>query len=196
MSSLHTDSERALATMGLEMVSGSDLRVLIGGLGLGYTAHEVLKDDRVKHVEVVEFLPEVISWLDRNLIPLGAELKSEERLTIVQGDVYARLSEAPVSMFDLVLIDVDHSPDEHLNGANSWFYTEEGLRAVVRHISDSGGLGVWSFAESNDFRSALEKVFSTVSVAPVSFENKHSNEVTTDWLFLAGRQDSKTRSEL
>ena len=65
MSSLYTDSERALSRTALEMHSGKDLRVLVGGLGLGYTAREALLSDRVASVEVVELLPQVIDWLAR-----------------------------------------------------------------------------------------------------------------------------------
>ena len=71
MSSLNTDSERALAQTALEMHPGKDLRVLVGGLGLGYTAHETLRSDRVAQVEVVELLPQMIDWLARGLVPLS-----------------------------------------------------------------------------------------------------------------------------
>ncbi len=74
MSSLYTDSERALARTALRMHSGDDLRVLVGGLGLGYTAREALLSDRVARVEVVELLPQVIDWLARGLVPLSSEL--------------------------------------------------------------------------------------------------------------------------
>ena len=76
MSSYSIASERALAGFALEMHTGRDLRVLVGGLGLGYTAHAALESDRVEKVEVVEFLPPVIEWLDRGLVPLSAELKA------------------------------------------------------------------------------------------------------------------------
>ena len=65
MSSLYTDSERAFTRTALRMHSGGDLRVLVGGLGLGYTAREALCSDRVERVEVVELLPQVITRLAR-----------------------------------------------------------------------------------------------------------------------------------
>jgi len=74
MSSLYTDSERALARTALEMHSGDELQVLVGGLGLGYTAREAILSGRVARVEVVELLPQVIDWLAGGLVPLSSEL--------------------------------------------------------------------------------------------------------------------------
>ena len=111
MSSYNTASERALASVALEMHAGKDLDVLVGGLGLGYTAREALRSSRVARVEVVEFLPQVIAWLDSGLIPLAGELKADPRLAVVQADVYRRLAEPPARAHDLILIDVDHFED-------------------------------------------------------------------------------------
>ena len=86
MSSLYADSEQALARLAVEMHAGDDLKVLVGGLGLGYTARDAIESDRVALVEVVELLPQVIDWLDRGLVPLSSELCAAERLTVTQGD--------------------------------------------------------------------------------------------------------------
>jgi spermidine synthase len=185
MSSYNTASERALSTLALEMHAGSELRVLVGGLGLGYTAHAALTSPRVAHVEVVEFLPQVIDWLERDLVPLSAELKAETRLAVTQGDVYARLAEAPTERFDLILIDVDHAPDESLSGANTAFYMREGLERTRPHLAPGGILGVWSYAENSAFARALREVFEEVRVEPVTFFNELVDEETTDWLFFA-----------
>src|SRR5436190_18952356 len=74
MSSLNTESERELATRALARTAGCALRVLIGGLGLGYTAAAVLADPRVAAVDVIARLPEVIAWHRRGLVPLGYSL--------------------------------------------------------------------------------------------------------------------------
>jgi spermidine synthase len=185
MSSYNTASERALSTVALEMHAGTDLRVLVGGLGLGYTAHAALASPRVARVEVVEFLPQVIDWLHGDLVPLAAELKAEPRLAVTQGDVYARLAEDPTQRFDLILIDVDHAPDDPLSGANTSFYTREGLERARRHLASGGILGVWSYAESSPFARALREVFQEVRVEPITFFNQLVDEETTDWLFFA-----------
>jgi len=185
MSSLYTDSEQTLARTAIEMQPGRELRVMVGGLGLGYTAHEALQSERIASVEVVELLPQVIDWLQQGLIPLSAELNAQPRLMLTQGDVYQRLASPPQSRFDAILIDVDHSPDERLGEQNESFYTEAGLRLARRHLTDGGVLAVWSYAESSPFADALHAVFDNVRVEPVTYDNQLIDQRLTDWLFFA-----------
>ena len=189
MSSHITFSERALSRVALEMHAGEGLRILIGGLGLGYTAWEALQSPRVARAEVIEFSPGVIAWMEGGLVPLSGRLAAEPRLEIVEGDVFRRLVLPPdptQTSFDLILIDVDHSPDDRLGGArNAGFYTADGLRAAQRHLAPGGVLGVWSYAESSPFAEALHQVFREVRIEPVTFVNDLIDEETTDWLFFA-----------
>jgi spermidine synthase len=185
MSSLYTDSERTLARTALQMHSGEDLRVLVGGLGLGYTAHETLLSDLVARVEVLELLPQVIDWLESGLLPLSSELRAEQRLVVTQGDVYRRLAGPPDDLLDVILIDVDHSPNEHLGDENASFYSTQGLLAARRHLAENGVLAVWSYAESSPFADALRTVFEQVRVEPVTYHNQLIDEQLTDWLFFA-----------
>jgi spermidine synthase len=185
MSSLYTDSERALARTALRMHSGNERRVLVGGLGLGYTAREALLADRVARVEVVELLPQVIDWLARGLVPLSSELRDERRLVVTQGDVYRRLAGPPDDLLDVILIDVDHSPEERLGEQSARFYTTQGLLAARRHLAADGVLAVWSYAESSPFADALHEVFEEVRVDPVTYDNRLIDQQQTDWLFFA-----------
>lgn len=188
MSSYHTDSERALSSAALDRHSGDDLRILVGGLGLGYTAHEALRSARVSKVDVVEFLPQVVGWMRDGLVPLSAKLNADARCEIIELDVYAMLAAPPVPrtrLYDLILIDVDHSPDERLGEENGPFYTEPGLEKAKQHLASEGLLGVWSYAAHSPFVEALENVFSSVDVVPVSFENEVAQEAETNWLFFA-----------
>ena len=185
MSSLYTDSERALARTALQIHAGEDLRVLVGGLGLGYTAREALLSDRIAQIEVVELLPQVIDWLERGLVPLSPELCDDRRLAVTQGDIYKRLAGPPDQLIDLILIDIDHSPDERLGEQSAEFYTTQGLLAARRHLADDGVLAVWSYAESSSFADALGTVFDAVQVEPVTYDNRLIDEEQTDWLFFA-----------
>ena len=185
MSSYLTASERALATSAIAMHGGRGLRVLIGGLGLGSTAHAALASERVADVEVVEFLPQVIGWLEKGLVPLAGELNAAARLRVVEGDVYARLAAPTEETFDLILVDVDHSPTENLGGTNAGFYREEGLRVASRHLAPKGVLGVWSTAQHTPFSDALRRVFREVREEAVTVTNDLIDVEQTDWLFFA-----------
>lgn len=186
MSSHHTESERALSSRGLQRHGGTEgLRVLVGGLGLGYTAQEALKSSAVTRVDVVEFLPEVIGWMKNGLVPLSDELNSDPRYSVAEGDVYALLAAPPEVKYDLILIDVDHAPEEPLAEANTYFYTEPGLRAAKEHLRPGGLLGVWSYADSSPFATALRSVFPHGEIEPVAFDNVLTGENETNWLFLA-----------
>lgn len=187
MSSHHTASERALASGGLSLHAGSALDVLVGGLGLGYTARELLRSDRVAHVHVADLLPPVLEWMRAGLVPLSAELNADARFDPFLGDVYALLAEAPERLYDLILIDVDHSPSDMLDEQNAGFYTDEGLEVARQHLAPRGVLGVWSYAESSAFSEAMARVFADVSAVPVTFRNSHLGEEQTDWLFFGSR---------
>ncbi|WP_339629501.1 hypothetical protein [Gimesia maris] len=185
MSSYLTASEKALSETALQMHSGSDLHVLVGGLGLGYTAWTALESDRVSQCDVIEFLPQVIHWLEQGLIPLADKLNADHRLNVTQSDVYQRLASPPKQKHDLILIDVDHSPDDNLDEANRRFYTVDGLQHAKLHLEAEGLLGVWSYAESSQFADALHEVFREVRIEPVTVFNNLINEEQTDWLLFA-----------
>jgi spermidine synthase len=185
MSSRFTASEEALAREALEMHGGEGLHVLVGGLGLGYTAWTALSSPRVRTVEAVELLPQVIEWLERGWLPLSGALGNDERFSVRQGDAFALLAGPPGSAFDLVLIDIDHAPDDRLGGADDRFYAREGLRLATRHLATDGVLGTWSSAESPSFERSLRAVFGRVRVEPVTFVNDLVGESRTDWLYLA-----------
>jgi spermidine synthase len=192
MSSLNTDSERALADRALEWHAGAEegLRVLVGGLGLGYTAAAALASPRVAHVEVVDRLPEVIGWLRRGLLPLSEQLNADERLLLSEGDVYARLLAPPAGApFDLVLIDVDHSPQERLAPGSEPFYTAAGLARVREHLAEGGVLAVWSTDDDAPFRAALRTAFAEERHEQVEWVNQliGDGQDIEDHLFLARR---------
>ncbi len=182
MSSYHTDSERALADLALAHHSADGLRVLIGGLGLGYTAHQARQQPRVADVTVIELLPDVIRWLRDGLIPLSAELRD---LSVVQADVYAMLLAPPKQTWDMILIDVDHSPHAPLASASERFYSPAGLREAARHLDPGGVLAVWSTADDHAFAEALGEVFAETTVEQVVWHNDLIDEDKTDTLFVA-----------
>jgi len=148
MSSYNTDSERCIANRSVEIHGKESLKTLVGGLGLGYTGYELAKHDQVASVEVVEYLPEVIQWLEDGLVPLSeqwnADSTTANKLRVVQGDIYERLMQPPSELFDLIVIDVDHSPSDQLAEDDHGFYTVDGLTAAKAHLREGGLLAVWS----------------------------------------------------
>jgi len=185
MSSHYTQSERALATLSLDWHGGTGLDVLVGGLGLGYTANAALECRGVERVEVLELLPEVISWLDRDLFPLASKLRADSRLRVTRADVFDLLASAPVRRHDAILLDVDHSPDELLDPTNESFYRPEGLSRAREHLSEHGVLGVWSSGESAPLVAALGAVFSEVRVETIRWRNELIDQDQEDPIFLA-----------
>lgn len=194
MSSLFTASEIALADLGLAALDGDRLDVLVGGLGLGYTAQAVLQNDRVASLTVIEHLDAVIDWHQSGLLPLGAGLTGDDRCRLVAGDFF-RLTASPDGydgnqpgrLYNAILVDIDHAPDFFLNPANASFYTPEGLSALSRRLHPGGVFGLWSNDPPDPaFTAQLAKVFRTAVAEPVTFPNPlQQNAVVTQTVYLA-----------
>ena len=109
--------------------------VVVGGLGLGYTAQTVLEHPQVRSLVVVEALPEVIEWHERGLVPVGPVLTADPRCRLVHGDFFALAAspgldpDAPDRRFDAVVVDIDHSPRHLLHPSHAGFYAADGLDA-------------------------------------------------------------------
>ncbi|MDA2806050.1 polyamine aminopropyltransferase [Nocardiopsis suaedae] len=201
MSSAFTAAEEemsrlALAEPGLAPgAAGRGLRVAVGGLGLGFTAQTALEDDRVGALVVIEALGEVIDWHKEGLIPAGAVLSADERCTFVHGDFFAiaRGDEEPDALkgdagaFDVVLLDVDHSPEHVLNPEHSGFYTTEGLTAFARRMLAGGGVfALWSNDPPDEgFTARLREVFTTARAEEVRFPNPLQGGESSNTVYLA-----------
>ena len=102
MSSLFHEVEEALADLGLAAVGGEKLEVVVGGLGLGYTAVAALKDPRVAELLVVDVMAPVIEWHEKGMVPLGETLTGDPRCRFILGDFFALAAE-PETGFDPLL---------------------------------------------------------------------------------------------
>lgn len=128
MSSLFTASEIALADKGLAALDGDKLDVLVGGLGLGYTAQAVLAHESVADLTVVDLLAPVIRWHEEGLVPMKTELADNPCCRLVQGDFFAMAAsedgfdrDRPGRQYDALLIDIDHTPERLLHGGSKAF---------------------------------------------------------------------------
>jgi len=136
-------AEIELARLGLAELPGTDLDVVVGGLGLGYTAGAVLKDPRVRSLVVVEALGEVVQWHERELLPDTAGLTLDPRTRLHNDDFFAMADVGfdpvtPGRRFHAILVDIDHSPRHVLHPSHAAFYTVAGLRQLSRHLQPGG----------------------------------------------------------
>lgn len=195
MSSLFTVAEVELARLGLAAASGSELDVVVGGLGLGYTAQSALSDPRVRSLVVVEALGEVIGWHERALLPDTAELVSDARLRLQHGDFFTMVDsaagfdpEAPGRRFHAVLLDIDHTPQHVLHPSHRDFYTPAGLRKLVTHLHRGGVFALWSDDPPDpDFESVLSDVFDWSRASVIRFPNPLTGGHSTNTVYVAVR---------
>jgi len=193
MSSHFTASEIALARLGLAEVPGDALDVVVGGLGLGYTAASVLEERRVASLVVVDFLEAVIDWHREGVLPLGATLTQDVRCRLVHGDFFALAGgsagfdpDAPGRRFDAILVDIDHAPDDLLDAGSASFYTPAGLAALSDHLKPGGVFGLWSNDPPDPaFTARLSDVFATARAEPVVFDNPYQGGSVTQTVYLA-----------
>ncbi len=194
MSSLFTEAEIQLARLGLAELEGADLDIVVGGLGLGYTAVAALENPSVRSLMVVEVMQPVIDWHRRSLVPLGKELVSDPRCTLVHADFFDIAASSSMG-FDrsgvnrqvhAVLLDIDHSPSHWLNPGNGAFYTAQGLRNLAEKLHPGGVFGLWS----NDppdagFTRLLDSVFQSSEAHVVTFRNPYRGGESSNTVYLA-----------
>ena len=198
MSSLFSEGEIALATLGLAAHAaeqpGAQLDVVVGGLGLGYTACAALDFPGVQSVLVIEALAEVIHWHQKGLVPLGARLTGDPRCRLVNGDFFALVHpaeqgfdhEAPGRRFHAILLDVDHSPRNLLHSRHAAFYEPAGLRAVTNYLHPGGVFALWSNdPPDEDFLRALAASYATAQAHVVKFHNPLLNREAANTVYVA-----------
>ncbi len=193
MSSLFTASEIALARLGLAGLPGDSLDVVVGGLGLGYTAQAVLEHKNIGSLIVVDALEAVIDWHKQGLVPLGAELSADPRCRFLHGDFFALAASDKGfdsgRQFDAVLVDIDHSPDALLDAGNAGFYSEAGLARLTRHLKPGGVFGLWSNEVPDAaFSARLACVFADARAEAVTFHNPLQDKPFTQTVYLANKR--------
>lgn len=192
MSSLFTVAEIEVARRALARLQGSELDVAVGGLGLGYTAQAVLEDPRVRELVVVEVLEPVIQWHQRGLVPVGPILTADPRCRLVHGDFFA-MADGPGfdpdmqgRVFDVVVVDIDHSPKHLLADGSAGFYGVAGTQRLAGHLRPGGVYSLWSNDPPDDaYLAVLSEVFVDVAAEIVSFPNPLQDRMATNTAYLA-----------
>lgn len=189
MSSLFTESERQLAHLALAGLDGK-LDVVVGGLGLGYTAAAALENERVRSLLVIDLFPEVIGWHRDGLVPLGAKLAGDIGCELRQGDFFAlAVTELDGGrQFDAVLLDVDHSPKHYLDEKNESFYGAEGLNRLKKQMKEGGVFALWSDDPvDEDFTAHLRSIFGAADGHNIEFSNPYTNSTSVNSVYVARR---------
>ena len=192
MSSRFTAAEVEVARLALDALPDRDLDVVVGGLGLGYTAQRVLDDPRVRSLVVVDALEAVIGWHERGLVPVSVSSSSDSRCRLVPGDFFA-MSAAdgwddvqPGRSFDAVIVDIDHSPRHLLHPSHASFYTEDGVRRVASRLRPGGVFTLWSNdPPDDDYLAVLRTSFAEVGCEVVTFDNPLQGRDATNSVYVA-----------
>ena len=202
MSSLFVEAELQLAHLALANLSedtfnNEKLDVIVGGLGLGYTAFAALENKKVASLKVIDVMAPVIDWHKRELVPMGADLNADERCELVLGDFFA-LATADSKGFGAsnkdqkvhaVLLDIDHTPDFWLSPGNNAFYTEQGLQAMADKIHSGGVFALWSDDLPDErFTTLLDRVFASTEAHVVTFPNAYTQSESSNTVYVARKR--------
>ena len=146
---------------------------------------------------VIEVMEPVIDWHRRSLVPLGKELTSDPRCTLVHADFFELATSSngsfdhtnPDKLVHAVLLDIDHSPSHWLNEGNSTFYTEQSLHKLAGKLHPGGIFGLWSNDPPDaEFINLLDTVFQSSESHIVSFSNPYTGDESSNTVYLAYKQ--------
>ena len=195
MSTLFHEAEVALTDLGLAELEGDGWDVVVGGLGLGYTAAAALKYDQLARLVVVEALAPVIDWHQRGMVPNGARLSNDVRCRYINADFFLLARgdgfdpDDPGHRFDAILLDIDHTPHALLDPSHADFYSEAGMMRLRAFLKPGGVFGLWSNEEpEKEFTAILANVFGQVRGHTVEFANPVQGGTATNGVTVAKLQ--------
>jgi spermidine synthase len=181
-SRLHA-SEEALATLAAERLKGrTKPRVLIGGLGMGFTLRAALRAFGPNaEIVVAELVPAVVRWARGPMAELFAGSLDDRRVELVEADVAALIGRAK-PLYDAILLDVDNGPEGMTQSANDHLYSMRGLAAARAALSPGGVLAVWSQGPDRAFAKRFEKAGFSVEDRKVRARGVHGGSRHVIWL--------------
>ncbi|MFA5028796.1 MAG: hypothetical protein WC713_13075 [Candidatus Methylomirabilota bacterium] len=182
-------SEEALAELACARLAGRPrLRLLIGGLGMGFTLAAALRrigpEDRVV---VAELVPAVVAWNRGVLSELAGRPLADPRVLVHEGDVAGCLR-AEEAAYDAILLDVDNGPEALARRENNWLYARPGLQAALAALTPGGLLAVWSAAPHSSFARRLGDIGFSVEERRVPARSRQGRRHT---IWLARRERSR-----
>jgi len=193
MDSTDTWTERRLAQVAL--TGSHPRRVLVGGLGLGYTAAELLATD-VEHLDVVEIEDCLVDWAYAGLTPTLAAVAGDPRVRLHVDDAIAVLAgrrPGPQGPWDAIVLDIDNGPDFLIHGANSALYTEPNLAAAYAALSGGGTLAIWCQGPAPELLATLQHLSPTARPNP--YQRVCDNDTATTEIYTATKPEATRRAE-
>ena len=183
MSSEDDVSSKALAELGCAHIDRARrARVLVGGLGMGYTLRAALDHTGPSAaVEVAELVPAVAEWNRGPLASLADHPLDDPRTSLHLGDVGARIRAAR-SHYDAILLDVDNGPDALAHPSNEALYSRRGITEAWTALRPGGALGVWSFSDEPRFTARLERQGFATRVHRISASRKGRGRYHFVWI--------------
>jgi spermidine synthase len=168
MHSKASASERLLGELGIQQISREEApRILIGGLGLGFTLRTVLEGTGNQAVvEIVELIPDVIEWNRQHLQDLNGPFLEDPRVRVVAADVASVIRESEQACYDAILLDIDNGPVAMVSKENRWLYSSKGLKAVRQALVPQGRAVFWSAGPDKAFENRLRQLGFVVTPVP------------------------------
>jgi len=189
MSTRSPGSEKELATLACQHLAGAKkARVLIGGLGLGFTlraALEVLPEGA--EVLVAEMFPCIVGWHATHLCDLGVPL-TDRRVRVCEGDVQELLGGPDGDRYDAIMLDVDNGPDATCLDANAGLYDDVGIALIAAALTQRGVLAVWSAHPDPAFEKRLRRGGFRARAETVRSRGRKGNRHT---IFVAAKEKSR-----
>jgi len=183
-----SESEKVLAQIACErLCNKADTRVLIGGLGFGFTLRRVLELVSTDAcVQVAELLPEVVAWNREFLSTVNGLLLADPRVEVFVEDVFQVISRAPVAHYDAILLDVDNGPIAMVQDGNALLYQAQGFDAITHALKPGGRVTFWSASTDHAFTKRLGKAgFKVETVAAKAYAQAKRRSHT---IFVADRK--------
>jgi spermidine synthase len=160
-------SERLLVTEALA-ATAAPRRLLIGGLGVGFSLAQAIADERLAEITVLEREPVVLEWQQAHLSRFSDGALADPRVTVVIDDLVRWMrTDAPADRYDAICLDIDNGPQWTVVPGNAELYDVAGLTAVRAALAPGGALAVWSAAAAPAFEETLGELFDEVRALPV-----------------------------
>jgi spermidine synthase len=194
MSTTSTTSELLLAQEACaDLAQRDNPRVLIGGLGLGFSLKRVLALVGARAlVEVAELLPEVVAWNRQFLRPINGALLDDARVEVLVADVFAVIRRSPHAGYDAILLDVDNGPTSYVQTKNSRIYNRRGLGLIYRALKPGGRVAFWSAVDEPGFPPSLGRAGFNVETFPAKPHDR--SKQSPHRIYVAQRPETAART--